>query len=80
MATERTCRTNFVWKRIANASNKPSINTVYFDRWHGLCMRPKFRDDCRLPDDGMPDTVPMAVAEPSQRELSLALNPNSLVD
>lgn len=80
MATGRTYRTDFVLKRIANVSNRPLTDRVYFGRWHDLCMHPKCHDDCRRPDDGMPGTVPLADFVPLQPESSPVLHLNNLVD
>lgn len=79
MAIERMYRIGFVLKRIANASNRPSTGTVCFGKWHDLYMRPMYHDDFQRPDDGMPDTVPQADSEPSQRGSNLVWHPNSLV-
>lgn len=42
-------------------------------------MRPMCHGDFQRPDDGMPDTVPQADSEPSQRESNLVWHPNSPV-
>lgn len=69
-------RIDFVWMHNVNELNRPSIDTVYFDRWHDLYMYPMCHDSHVLLDIAVEllDFVPLL------QLLNLASHPNNLVD
>lgn len=74
MAIEHMYRIDFVLMHNVNALNRPSIDMVYCDKWHDLCMHPMYHDLHEMLNIAAEslDSVPLL------QLLSLVLHPNIL--
>lgn len=74
MAIVHRYQINFESTHSVNVLNRPSINTVYYDKLHALCMHPMCHDLHGWLNTvvGWPDFVPL------QQLLNLVWHPNIL--